>query len=103
MTRARPWLRLGRNALWIAVPLIASLVLGRWTTSELASDLLWLPTLVGTGVIMFKFLRWNAFRPRGQSVSNWEASVGVVLLSFGQIVLAVGVVYVVLHFVVKYW
>ena len=122
MTHDR-WLWLGRNALWIVVPIVALLVFGRGTTSEPAYSILWLGPFVGLGVVWVKYLLWRErryptpaeqasreaareleqWRPPGQSVSDWEALVGVALLALGQIVLAVGVIYVVLHFVVKYW
>ena len=123
MTGDRPWLWLGRNALWIVVPLIPLLVFARGTTSESGYSLLWLGPFVGLGVVWVKYLLWRErryetpaerasreaakelerWRAPGQRVPNWVASVLVVLLSLGQFVLVVGIVYVVLHFVVKFW
>ena len=127
MTRD-PWLRLGRNALWIVVPLIASFVFGRRTTSELASNLLWLGPVLGFGVILFKILVWNARRPHGQRVPNvttqtpwWKyepmagpplrmpsregVGVGITVLLEMLFYFAtfIGAAYVVIHFIAKYW
>ena len=99
------WLRLGRNALWIVVPLIPLLV-SMWTTSEFAHNLLLIPTLVGVGVIMFKFLEWGkklwSMRVDSAGTTLGE-SILVVLAVLVTWAVGFGVVYVVVHFVVKYW
>ena len=129
MTRDRPllwpgWLWLGRNALWIVVPLIALLVFGRGMTSETAP--LWLGPFVGLGVFWVKYIVWHERRhetaaERASREANaeggmklWSMKVDSAGTTLGEsvailvqmaigLVLAIGVVYVVLHFVVKYW
>ena len=124
MTRDRPWLWVGRNALWIVVPLIPLLVFGRGMTSETAP--LWYGPFVGLGVFLVRYALWQERRnetpaERASREANaeggmklWSMKVDSAGTTLGEsvailvqmaigLVLAVGVVYVVLHFVVKYW